>query len=199
LDDERYSLTELAEAAGVSARTVRYYITEGLLSPPVMGGHRSYYGRAHLDRLIVIGLLKDAFWPLREIRKRIASVDDADLPGMIAQLRSDADDQFEVAGEADAELAWSGDALESPAPLSSASEYLRFAEQAPAVSASLRRKSLGSHAPAPPPAPEERRWRRIAINSDAELTVADDLYLRKRERIDALIEWARRVLGPDEH
>ncbi|MGH2550476.1 MAG: MerR family DNA-binding transcriptional regulator, partial [Thermomicrobiales bacterium] len=31
LDDERYSLQELAESAGVSTRTVRYYITEGLL------------------------------------------------------------------------------------------------------------------------------------------------------------------------
>ena len=30
-EDERYSLTELADLAGVTPRTVRYYLAQGLL------------------------------------------------------------------------------------------------------------------------------------------------------------------------
>ncbi len=38
-----YSLEELTERAGVTVRTVRYYIAEGLLPPPVGGCPRSAY------------------------------------------------------------------------------------------------------------------------------------------------------------
>ncbi|MCC6705677.1 MAG: MerR family DNA-binding transcriptional regulator, partial [Thermomicrobiales bacterium] len=38
MNDERYSLQELSDAAGVSPRTVRYYIAEGLLPPPEPAG-----------------------------------------------------------------------------------------------------------------------------------------------------------------
>ena len=34
-DDDRYSLTELADLAGVTPRTVRYYLAQGLL--PAVG------------------------------------------------------------------------------------------------------------------------------------------------------------------
>ena len=76
-DDERYGVAELADAADVSVRTVRYYIAEGLLPPPVTAGARSYYTREHLDRLRVIGRMKDAYLPLREIRKQLAAMDEA--------------------------------------------------------------------------------------------------------------------------
>ena len=36
-----YSISELAEAAGVSTRTIRYYVSEGLLPPPVGSGTRT--------------------------------------------------------------------------------------------------------------------------------------------------------------
>ena len=38
-DDERYSLTELADLAGVTPRTVRYYLAQGLL--PAVGPDRA--------------------------------------------------------------------------------------------------------------------------------------------------------------
>ncbi len=68
-------LMELAAAAGVSVRTVRYYIAEGLLPPPEGGGPRAAYTPDHLDRLRLIGRLKAAYLPLREIRRRLRGLD----------------------------------------------------------------------------------------------------------------------------
>ena len=38
-------------------------------------------------------------------------------------------------------------------------------------------------------------WRRIPLGDDAELLIRDDTYQRKRDRIDWLVGWARKVLG----
>ena len=81
-DEIRFGISELADAAGVSIRTVRYYITEGLLPPPVTAGAKSYYTEEHRDRLIVIGRLKDAYLPLRAIRQQLAEMDDAAIHEM---------------------------------------------------------------------------------------------------------------------
>ncbi|CAN5407866.1 hypothetical protein BH09CHL1_BH09CHL1_16120 [soil metagenome] len=192
MDDERYSLQELAENAGVSTRTVRYYITEGLLEPPILAGHRSYYSTAHLNRLTVIGLLKDAFLPLREIRRRLAGVVDDALPAMIAEL--DQSRRGESA-EPKARSRHLGE-VSAEAQFDTASAYIhRLMEPAPAPLSVPRHSKIVP----PVPDPSERQWRRIAISDDAELTIASDLYNRKKVRVDALIEWARRTLGSDEH
>ena len=55
-DDDRrgrgsLTLVELAEASGVPARTIRYYIAKGLLPPPLVGGRSACYGEDHLKEL----------------------------------------------------------------------------------------------------------------------------------------------------
>ena len=58
-----------------------------------------------------------------------------------------------------------------------------------------------SRLPAPvpdqPPAEEAELWRRIALGDDAELVISDALYQRRKERIEALISWAKRMLAQD--
>ncbi len=70
-DPREYSLDELSEAAGVTPRTVRYYIVEGLLPPPISAGRNATYSQEHLDRLLAIAMLKDMFLPLREIKRQL--------------------------------------------------------------------------------------------------------------------------------
>ncbi len=79
----RLSLGELAGAAGVSVRTVRYYVAEGLLPPPAATGPGRHYRAAHLNRLRLIGRLKAAYLPLREIRRRLAGLDDAAVAALL--------------------------------------------------------------------------------------------------------------------
>jgi DNA-binding transcriptional MerR regulator len=72
-------IAELAEQAGVTPRTIRYYVAEGLLPPPAGSGQQRAYGRQHLLRLKAIRRLKDAYLPLEEIRRRLAGLAPVDL------------------------------------------------------------------------------------------------------------------------
>ena len=49
--ERTYSIGELAAAAGVSRRTVRFYVSRGLLARPLGLGRGAQYSQAHLDRL----------------------------------------------------------------------------------------------------------------------------------------------------
>ena len=46
-----YNIDSLARRAGLTRRTVRYYVQRGLLEPPQGGGRGSYYTEEHLRRL----------------------------------------------------------------------------------------------------------------------------------------------------
>ena len=46
-----WSIAELADEAGVSARAVRFYVQQKLLQPPLGRGRGSHYGTEHLERL----------------------------------------------------------------------------------------------------------------------------------------------------
>ena len=79
----RLGLPQLARAAGVSPRTVRYYIAEGLLPPPRPAGPASAYDPGHLDRLRLIGRLKAAYLPLKEIRRRLTGLTDDEVRALL--------------------------------------------------------------------------------------------------------------------
>jgi len=53
-ESKTYSIGELAEMAGVSRRTVRFYVQRGLIPPPAGLGCGRHYGEAHLTRILQI-------------------------------------------------------------------------------------------------------------------------------------------------
>lgn len=71
MEHDTYRLPELADAAGVTPRTVRYYIAQGLLPSPGRLGAGTRYGAEHLDRLHLIRRLQDQGLSLAEIRDRL--------------------------------------------------------------------------------------------------------------------------------
>ena len=75
-DDQGYSITELAALAGTTPRTVRYYVSTGLLPSPAQAGPATRYGDAHLRRLRLIRRLQGEHLPLAEIRSRLDGLDD---------------------------------------------------------------------------------------------------------------------------
>jgi len=68
-----YSIDELAELGGVSRRTVRYYVQEGLLPAPLGVGRGRHYGRPHLDRLLEVKAWQESGLSLDDIRARRTS------------------------------------------------------------------------------------------------------------------------------
>jgi DNA-binding transcriptional MerR regulator len=80
----RYSIGDLADLGGVSRRTVRYYVQEGLLPPPLGVGRGNHYAREHLDQLLRVKALQEAGHTLEEIRRALAGRPARSVPAPVA-------------------------------------------------------------------------------------------------------------------
>jgi DNA-binding transcriptional MerR regulator len=65
--DDHITLAQLAEQSGIPARTIRFYISRGLLDGPVKAGRGAVYTEGHLRRLGQIKALQDQGRMLSEI------------------------------------------------------------------------------------------------------------------------------------
>lgn len=68
MHDAELNISELAVAAGLSRRAVRFYVQQGLLAPPEGRGRGSHYRPEHLARLKRIVELQQAGHSLDAIR-----------------------------------------------------------------------------------------------------------------------------------
>ncbi len=78
---DTFSIGALAAAAGVSRRTVRFYVARGLLAPPFGLGRGARYSQAHLDRLLEIRASHGRGVSLQELRDRGAAPERPPAPG----------------------------------------------------------------------------------------------------------------------
>ncbi len=63
-----YGIDDLARLGGVSRRTVRYYVQEGLLPAPRGLGRGRHYGPEHLERLLRVKALQQRGLTLEGVR-----------------------------------------------------------------------------------------------------------------------------------
>jgi DNA-binding transcriptional MerR regulator len=82
-ESHRYTMADLEAETGLSARTIRFYIAQGLLPAARGRGVGATYGPTHLLRLKAIGLLKNDNTPLEQIRQRLQDMRDAELEAML--------------------------------------------------------------------------------------------------------------------
>lgn len=75
----RYTLSDLDRETGVNARTIRYYITEGLLQPAYGRGPSATYDSDHLLRLRLIQQLKSERLSLKDIKERLSHLTPEDI------------------------------------------------------------------------------------------------------------------------
>ena len=91
MERDEYKLDELAEAAEISVRTVRYYVQRGLIAPPVFRGKDTVYSGGHLLRLKLIKKLQDErFLPLDAIAQQLDGLTNQEVTTML--------DKFEKPG-----------------------------------------------------------------------------------------------------
>jgi DNA-binding transcriptional MerR regulator len=72
MNGEAMNLTELADAAGLNSRAVRFYIQRGLIPPPAGLGRGRHYGLDHLQALCRIRELQSAGHSLDAIGQILA-------------------------------------------------------------------------------------------------------------------------------
>ena len=180
-------LRSLATQAGVTPRTVHYYIQQGLLPPPDGAGRAARYGAGHLARLRLIRRLQREHLPLSEIRRQLDALSDDEIQGSVE--------------------------APSVAPRSSARDYVRslLAGQAPDDAFSARSPSQAAM-PTPrlgrivetrmDPWPsrsgaDRSQWDRITLAEDVELHIRRPLARERNRQVDKLIGLARELFRED--
>ena len=181
----RYSLTELADLANVSARTIRYYISQGLLPGPGTVGPGAKYDDTDLARLRVIKRLQVDHLPLAEIRGRLEDMDDEE----VVQL-----DQAPSAPPADSALDYLR-RIRAPQSLAERPAMYRLSKVVPTEPAAA---VAAVPAPAPDVRLERSQWDRIELAPDIELHIRRPLARSTSKRVDRLISIARDLLEEDQ-
>ena len=210
-DDDRYSLTELADLAGVTPRTVRYYLAQGLLPAVGQTGPGSKYSAEHLDRLRLIKRLQAEHLPLAEIRHRLEGLD----PDAIRDLAGSPEPEPPTDSALDYLRTVLGDPRSPGRPRLHASATAVTAEAPPEgyriglASPAAAPPAPGAPAmpaPATPPSPttaaapavttsiERSQWERIVLAPDVELHLRRPLSRSQNKQVDRLVTIARELL-----
>ena len=180
-------IAELAERAGVTQRTIRYYVSEGLLPPPAGRGQRRAYNEEHLQQLERIQRLKLAYLPLHEIRRRLegSSQETPTLQEAVAAVSGRADERSITIPQSDPRASAVGTAGRSPG-------------------AEIRRGALGFGG-SPEVGrieiyePVESVWRRHTIMPGVELHFQETDDPALAEAIQRLIREAGRILDGEKN
>ena len=93
-DPYRYTMTDLEEQTGFPARTIRYYVAQGLLPPAHGRGPSATYDRTHLLRLQAIRLLKERHLPLDEIKAELGDLRDEEIAAQLAVETAPPEDRW---------------------------------------------------------------------------------------------------------
>ncbi len=209
MPDDPYTIADLARLAGVTPRTVRYYVAQGLLPSPEAAGPGTRYGEDHLARLRLIRRLQRDHLPLAEIRVRLERLGDDEIRALI--------DAEQAAGPpAPAQtLAYVQDLMarsgvqsrvaavhETAAPYAARYEPV-FPDAYPAAPAPMA-PPLPSVTPMPswpaepkPSHPDRSTWERHALSPDVELHVRRPLDRRTNKRVEQLIRIARELFDEE--
>lgn len=176
---KEYTLRELAEKAGVPERTIRFYISRGLVDPPLRGGRGAAYGNKHRDQLESIRKLQANGMMLSQIAHALAAervrVPEAFHPLVAAETRPGEMVWFKADGTIDQ---------------SSVAGLVAGSAEAPA------RSALSAAAPVQVLS-EPTVWRSYAVAPDATVMLkAGASPWRTRALLDALRRFAAEIGEP---
>lgn len=202
-DEREYTLDELSKLANVTPRTVRYYIAEDLLPPPIVGGRNATYSQDHLDRLNAIGAMKDMYLPLREIRHRLNTLTLEQMrdPSYLASLAQAA--AMDRAMNKRQMARSRGMAARTEAE--SAAEYLDRVEHRQEIRSNhpmgepRRGRRMAPQAEAMmPDSPASTSWERFPLGDDAELMMRSSKVQSMGPRLHRMLHRLRHMIESEE-
>lgn len=168
-ENDDLDIADLADKAGVSVRTIRYYQQQGLISSPGVRGPGAKYGEPDLNRLKLINVMKREHLPLAEVRRRLEGLDDEGVAQAVADLSR---------------------------PRESAAEYARALLYPNARLHYAKPSSMlayGTHSPR-----GRATWERIEIAPDIELHVRRPLSRYENKRLEQAIDHLTRFLNDED-
>ena len=201
---------ELADRLGVTPRTVRYYLAQGLLPQVGQMGPGSKYDSGHLARLQLIRRLQAEHLPLAEIRRRLERLADDEVRDLVGAT--------EPTPPSDTALEYLRTVLGGELVARTGTPNLRpvipprfqMAAERPAPAPALMRAntSYGEASIEPDPAspapadatvrPSDRsQWERIVLVPDIELHIRRPLPRAQNKQVDRLVTIARELLEED--
>jgi DNA-binding transcriptional MerR regulator len=202
--EEGLTLDALADRVDVPVRTIRFYISQGLLSGPGSRGKSATYGEAHVIRLRLIRRLADQHVPLARIAELVEglSLDEAQV--LLAQEEQRASDlqAAEHAGSPKDYVA----ALLREAQAGRSSPIVPHTAEGSVVlrSKHLSRETFDVQLPdsesvssSPMSAPKDV-WRRWTLVPGVELHVRGDALARYRALIRRLLSLAGAASDPED-
>jgi Ca-activated chloride channel family protein len=191
--ENHYSIEELAELVDLPIRTIRYYISEGLLPGPGARGKAAVYGEEHLLRLRLIRLLSRQYVPLVEMRNRL-------LPLSLDEIRA-------LLTEEEAHVTRLEQAAPSPREgyVATLLRKARTERQEPPspplpyapAPGQAGRKKVAEAPPAPlastpMPVPAAGQWQRWELAPGVELHVRADSEVQQRPLLERLFQAAHK-------
>lgn len=205
-DERGMTIEALAREVGLPVRTIRFYISEGLLPGPDGRGKAAVYGPEQLLRLRLIRRLSEQRVPLVEIRDRLARLDLVELRALLVE------EQEHAAALARAERA--------PSPKEYVWALLERAREArrPVLRAAEAAPEVSERPPARAPAAQGdrrarasdavvagaeagSRWRRLELAAGVELHVRAEAEDGHRDLIERVVRLAggrlKQAGGPD--
>ena len=181
--EPEYDLKELCDRAGVTPRTVHFYVQQGLLPAAGSPGPGARYGAGHVARLRLIRLLQRQHLPLAEIGKRLKGLSDGHVAGLVAEARRRRDASGGTA------LDYIRGILSDAGPVAAPP---RLTHSGPPVVGSITFQT------SPEPAAGLRsQWDRITLADGIELHVQRPLTRELRRRLERLIAASREIFDEE--
>ena len=196
------TLEDLSTITGLTLRTLRFYMQEGILQGPDTRGKNARYSQKHLDQLEVIQRLKNLRIPLQEIRHLVNNI----TPQEIARLRKSQEKPYSNLNEDKTSYVLEPTTYK---PGENALDYIRSLENKwnnyqtfsePRINASRNYPPAPSSSTIPedihyPQFKQQETWTKIIIEDGLELNIRQPKEFEEQEKLVQLVEYARDLFG----
>lgn len=200
------TIEDLAQQSGLSLRTLRYYIQEGLLPGPDTAGKYASYSQQHLDYLAMITRLKNLHLPLKEIRHLLSNMSPEDMRRILDyqnDIHFNIQDEFELRKPYPAQSGGKTRALEYIRDLEQRQTGFRSVAGSPSIPAAPQAYQAQSEnyqvkESARIYQPNKERWTKVVLGYGIELNIRDEIARKFRGEIDELIKKAADLFSVNE-
>jgi DNA-binding transcriptional MerR regulator len=182
---EEFLIGELANKTGVSVRTIRFYISEGLLPSPQSRGRYTVYDEEYIGRIELIKRLKEAFLPIKEIRLMLEMQNKAEIEAFLRNYENTRSTENDA-------LDYIAGVMESKKMVSDQPANIQF--QSPPANLRPRQSPMPA-AKRPADFGDEENWKRFKIIPGFEFHITERIFNRNERVVWQLIEKAKALLS----